>query len=50
MVCADLFEDDFDQLADRLDQAVTRAGTDQMRTVGAGPALDAVRPSRRHRV
>ncbi|BAL85561.1 hypothetical protein AMIS_3410 [Actinoplanes missouriensis 431] len=33
-VYADLFEDDLDQVADRLDQAATR-GTDYMRTAGA---------------
>jgi hypothetical protein len=48
-VYADLFEDDLDQVADRLDRAATRAGADSVRTDQAGPALDAVRPSRRHR-
>ena len=33
-VYADLFEDDLDQVADRLDQAATR-GADQMRTAGS---------------
>jgi integrase len=47
-VYADLFEDDLDQVADRLDRAATRAGADSMRTGDAGPALDAVQPSRRH--
>jgi integrase len=47
-VYADLFEDDLDQVADRLDRAATRAGADPMRTGDAGPALDAVQPSRRH--
>ncbi len=48
-VYADLFEDDLDQVADRLDRAVTRAGADSMRTDQAGPALDAVRPTHPHR-
>jgi integrase len=46
-VYADLFEDDLDQVADRLDEAATREDADQMRTGDTGPALDAVRPKRR---
>jgi hypothetical protein len=47
-VYADLFEDDLDQVADRLDQAAARATADSVRTDGAGPALDAIRPNHRH--
>jgi integrase len=47
-VYADLFEDDLDQVADRLDRAATRAAADSVRTKGFGPALDAVQPSGRH--
>jgi integrase len=47
-VYADLFEDDLDQVADRLDRAAARAAADSVRTGGARPALDAVRPGRRH--
>ena len=47
-VYADLFEDDLDQVADRLDRAATRAAADSMRTDGPGPVLDAVKPHRRH--
>lgn len=43
-VYADLFEDDLDQVADRLDQAATQAGADYLRTDHAAPAFDAVRP------
>ncbi|HWS36278.1 MAG TPA: tyrosine-type recombinase/integrase [Actinoplanes sp.] len=43
-VYADLFEDDLDQVADRLDQAVTARSADCLRTAPAGPAFDAVRP------
>lgn len=46
-VYADLFEDDLDQVADRLDRAAARAAADSVRTEGVGPDLDAVRPSRR---
>jgi integrase len=46
-VYADLFEDDLDQVADRLDQAAARASADSLRTEGAGLALDAIRPHRR---
>ena len=45
-VYADLFEDDPDQVADRLDRAAARAA-DSVRTEGVGPDLDAVRPGRR---
>jgi integrase len=48
-VYADLFEDDLDQVADRLDRAVTRTGADYLRTDHAGPAFDAVKRSRRRR-
>ncbi|MFE9652476.1 tyrosine-type recombinase/integrase [Micromonospora sp. NPDC006431] len=44
---ADLFEDDLDQVADRLDRAAARAAADSVRT-GVGPDLDAVRPGRWH--
>lgn len=47
-VYADLFEDDLDQVADRLDRAAARAAADSVRTEGIGPDLDAVRPGRRH--
>jgi integrase len=46
-VYADLFEDDLDEVADRLDQAVTGGGADYSRTDHAGPAFDAVQPNRR---
>ncbi|WP_121400291.1 site-specific integrase [Micromonospora sp. M71_S20] len=46
-VYADLFEDDLDQVADRLDRAAGRAAADSVRTAGVGPDLDAVRPDRR---
>ncbi|WP_308159605.1 MULTISPECIES: tyrosine-type recombinase/integrase [Micromonospora] len=46
-VYADLFEDDLDQVADRLDRAAGRAAADSVRTEGVGPDLDAVRPDRR---
>ncbi|WP_372433876.1 tyrosine-type recombinase/integrase [Micromonospora coerulea] len=46
-VYADLFEDDLDQVADRLDRAAGRAAADSVRTEGVGPDLDAVRPGRR---
>jgi integrase len=46
-VYADLFEDDLDKVADRLDQAVTGGGADYSRTDHAGPAFDAVQPNRR---
>ncbi|MGW4294341.1 tyrosine-type recombinase/integrase [Micromonospora chersina] len=46
-VYADLFEDDLDQVADRLDQAAGRAAAGSVRTEGVGPDLDAVRPGRR---
>ncbi|OKI65074.1 tyrosine-type recombinase/integrase [Micromonospora sp. CB01531] len=47
-VYADLFEDDLDQVADRLDRAAARAAADSVRTEGVGPDLEAVRPGRRH--
>ncbi|MFI7279091.1 tyrosine-type recombinase/integrase [Micromonospora chersina] len=47
-VYADLFEDDLDQVADRLDRAAARAAADSVRTEAVGPDLDAVRPGRRH--
>ena len=43
-VYADLFEDDLDQVADRLDHAATKPDADYLRTDHAGPAFDAVRP------
>jgi hypothetical protein len=43
-VYANLFEDDLDAVADRLDQAVTGGSADYLRTDHAGPAFDAVRP------
>ncbi|WP_255609398.1 tyrosine-type recombinase/integrase [Micromonospora sp. PLK6-60] len=46
-VYADLFEDDLDQVADRLDRAAGRAAADSVRTEGVGPDLNAVRPGRR---
>lgn len=46
-VYADLFEDDLDQVADRLDRAAGRAAADSVRTEGVSPDLDAVRPARR---
>ncbi|WP_255509031.1 tyrosine-type recombinase/integrase [Micromonospora sp. A202] len=46
-VYADLFEDDLDQVADRLDRAAGRAAADSVRTESVGPDLDAVRPDRR---
>lgn len=45
-VYADLFEDDLDQVAGRLDQAAARAAADSVRADGVGPDLDAVRPAR----
>ncbi|MBQ1065177.1 MULTISPECIES: site-specific integrase [Micromonospora] len=45
-VYADLFEDDLDQVADRLDRAAGRAAADSVRTVSLGPDLDAVRLGR----
>ncbi|MFD6663264.1 hypothetical protein ACFWDK_12950 [Micromonospora chalcea] len=48
-VYADLFEDDLDQVADRLDRAAGRAAADSVRTEGVGPDLDAVGPGRRQR-
>ena len=48
-VYAELFEDDLDQGADRLDQAVTEAAADYLRTDQAGPAFDAVQPHRPQR-
>ena len=45
-VYADLFEDDLDQVADRLDRAAARSGADSLRTDLAGPAFDAAQPSR----
>ncbi|MEU8263313.1 hypothetical protein AB0C02_22125 [Micromonospora sp. NPDC048999] len=47
-VYADLFEDDLDQVANRLDRAAARAAADSVRTEGTDPAFDAVRPGRRH--
>ena len=47
-VYADLFEDDLDEVADRLDRAAARAGADSMRTDRVVPAFDAVQPNRRH--
>lgn len=38
-----------DIAATRMDRAATRAGADSVRTHGATPDFDAVRPSRRHR-
>ncbi|GAA1624748.1 tyrosine-type recombinase/integrase [Actinoplanes couchii] len=49
-VYADLFEDDLDQVADRLDQAVTARSADCLRTAPAGPAFDAVRPPAKKQV
>ncbi len=46
-VYADLFEDDLNQVADRLDRAAGRAAADSVRTEGVGPDLDAVRPAGR---
>lgn len=46
-VYADLVEDDLDQVSDRLDRAAGRAAADSVRTEGAGPDLDAIRPGRR---
>ena len=43
-VYADLFEDDLDAVADRLDQAVTGGSADCLRTGDTRPAFDAVRP------
>ena len=48
-VYADLFEDDLDQVADRLDRAATRTGADHLRTDHARPAFDAVNRNRRQR-
>jgi integrase len=48
-VYADLFEDDLDQVADRLDQAATRSSADYLRTDHASPAFDAVQPRRKTR-
>jgi integrase len=48
-VYADLFEDDLDQVADRLDRAAARMGADSLRTDRPGPTFDAVQPSRRKR-
>lgn len=48
-VYSDLFEDDLDQVAGRLDRAATQADADYMRTEKDGPALDAVRPNCRSR-
>ena len=48
-VYADLFEDDLDEVAERLDRAAARADADYLRTEGVVPALDAVRPSRRQK-
>jgi integrase len=47
-VYADLFEDDLDEVADRLDRAAAHAGADSVRTDGVIPAFDAVRSNRRH--
>nr|WP_278045031.1 tyrosine-type recombinase/integrase [Krasilnikovia cinnamomea] len=47
-VYADLFEDDLDQVADQLDRAAARIAADSVRTEGAGPVFEAVKPSRRH--
>ncbi|WP_188127577.1 hypothetical protein [Actinoplanes lobatus] len=49
-VYADLFEDDLDAVADRLDQAVTGRSADYLRTDHAGPAFDAVRPPAKKQV
>jgi integrase len=46
-VYADLFEDDLDQVADRLDRAVAGSGADSVRTEGAVPPLDMVSTDRR---
>jgi hypothetical protein len=46
---ADLFEDDLDQVVDRLDRAATRTGADYLRTDHAGPAFDSVNRNRRNR-
>ncbi|QLQ37309.1 tyrosine-type recombinase/integrase [Micromonospora robiginosa] len=46
-VYADLFEDDLDQMADRLDRAAGRAAADSARTAGVGPDLDATGSGRR---
>lgn len=43
-VYADLFENDLDQAADRLDRAARHAAADAVRTEGVGPDLDAIRP------
>ncbi|MEU5964303.1 tyrosine-type recombinase/integrase [Micromonospora parva] len=47
-VYADLFEDDLDQVADRLDRAAGRAAAESVRTEGVGPDLDALSPDRQH--
>lgn len=47
-VYADLFEEDLDQMADRLDRAVGRADADSVRAEGVGPELGGFRPGRRH--
>jgi integrase len=47
-VYADLFEDDLDDVADRLDRAAAHAGADSMRTDGVVPAFDEIRPNRGH--
>ncbi|MFG2007877.1 tyrosine-type recombinase/integrase [Micromonospora sp. NPDC048868] len=46
-VYADLFEDDLDQVADRLDRAAARAAADSVRIEGVGPDLNAVCPGHR---
>ncbi|MFG1659007.1 hypothetical protein ACGFIY_20995 [Micromonospora chersina] len=46
-VYADLFEDDLDQVADRLDRVEACAAADSVRSEGIGPDLDTVRPGRR---
>jgi len=48
-VYADLFEDDLDEVADRLDRAATRTAADSVRTEPAGPDLGAVQASPRQR-
>jgi integrase len=48
-VYADLFEDDLDQVADRLDQAATRSSADYLRTDHVSPAFEALQPKRKSR-
>ena len=47
-VYANRFEDDLDEVADRLDRAATRAGADSTRTGRVGPIFDAIEPKMRH--